>query len=141
MIRQTSIDAYLDAIDRGVVSQRRFEVLVAVCTFSNEKTGITANETWEKISNSTGKKLRHDSNTRARFTELREMGLLKELGTRKCNITGVKCIAWYPTFSTNVEKITKKNKIDLLLQKERERCALIAEKWSSFAAQEIRSLN
>jgi hypothetical protein len=38
--------------------------------------------------------MRYDSNTRARFTEGRDLGLIREVGERACRVTGQTCITW-----------------------------------------------
>lgn len=37
---------------------------------------------------------------RGRFTELKARGLIREAGTRKCTVTGRRCITWEATGST-----------------------------------------
>jgi hypothetical protein len=55
---------------------------------------MTANECFEILQSWKGPRFRYESNTCARFTELRDMGLLVELGTRQCQITGQEVILW-----------------------------------------------
>lgn len=106
MTRETSIEAYYKLINGGSISKKRWQIFDTLVRYS-PKEGLTANETWEVFTLRNNTTLRHDSNTRARFTELREMGLIKENSTKPCSITGANCIAWIPTWSTHVKKIKK----------------------------------
>jgi hypothetical protein len=88
--RETSIEAFYDAIDRGTILTRRMQVYAALREIPNS----TASETFTYISENRGQHLRYDSNTATRFSELRNLGLIRETGTRLCRITGRKCITW-----------------------------------------------
>lgn len=89
MARATSAQAYDHLVESGRLAARHAEVYATVY----EHGPLTANEAWEIIRSKRGG-LRYDSNTRARFTELRDMGLLQECGTRACTITGRACLVW-----------------------------------------------
>jgi len=78
-------------VDSGVIQTRRQMIWTALQTL-----GIaTANEVFEylKEQRQIGM-IRYDSNTRARMTELRDLGLIQEMGTRPCRITKQVCITW-----------------------------------------------
>jgi hypothetical protein len=111
--RQTSINCYNQIKAKGLISKRRFEVYQAIynsapCTSSEAMIG--------KL-NSTNVL----SQSRARFTELRELGVIYEKGIKKCSVTGRNVIEWDLTDrlpiiikkSTN----TKKNELQILKEK------------------------
>ena len=83
MIRQTSIDCYNEIKNNGLLSKRRLEVYEAI--FKNAP--CTTNEALKDIySGSHG--------VGSRTTELRELGVIYEKQTRKCNVTGRVVIEW-----------------------------------------------
>lgn len=116
MTRQTSIDAYHEIKLKGLLSVRRFQIYDVLHRFG----ALTANEVFEILKKETdpsGKQFRFDSNTRARFTELRELGVVKELGTQKCSVTGRECILWDVTGNLPAEtpsRITNQQKVAYL---------------------------
>ena len=89
MTRSTSIEAYHTIRDNGMLSRRRFEVYETLFHYGP----MTANETFVQIARQRPG-MRFDSNTHARFTELRDMGVAAELGARPCSITGMNAILW-----------------------------------------------
>jgi hypothetical protein len=88
--RETSVRAFYDAIAAGVITTRRDQVFAGLAELGS----ATANETFEHVKTQRREDLRYDSNTRARFTELRDLGLIREVGARPCRITGKTCITW-----------------------------------------------
>ena len=90
MTRETSMAAYETARASGLVGLRQLQVLRIVALHGP----MTANEAFNVLSAELGKEFRFDSNTRARFTELRDLNLLQEDGRRQCTITGRACISW-----------------------------------------------
>jgi hypothetical protein len=88
--RPTQVEAFYRGIERGTFKSRRAQVYVGL-----RDLGIsTANEVFEYLKESRHFKLRYDSNTRARLTELRDLGYIREVGKRACRITGQMCITW-----------------------------------------------
>jgi hypothetical protein len=89
--RETSIRAFYAAIDAGVIETRRAQVYVGL-----EALGVaTYNEVYEHLKQMGQMRgLRYDSNTHARVTELRDLGLIREVGERPCRVTGQTCITW-----------------------------------------------
>lgn len=83
MTRQTTIDCYNQIKAEGLLSKRRMEVYEAI--FKNAP--CTTNEALKDIySGSHG--------VGSRTTELRELGVIYERRTRKCNVTGRVVIEW-----------------------------------------------
>ena len=81
-VRRTSIETYYAIRDQGLLSRMRF--LVYQCLFHHGP--LTAQETF--------KRLRLESNQSGRFTEMRDIGVIEELGERKCAVTGRNVIVW-----------------------------------------------
>lgn len=87
-IRTTSIEVYKFLEQNGTLSEKRWEVYATV--YNNGP--MTSAEAFSKINE--GKSIKSLTQSRARFTELRGMGLLKETGERVCKITGHNVIEW-----------------------------------------------
>lgn len=87
-IRTTSIEVYKFLEENGTLSAKRWEVYATV--YNNGP--MTSAEAFAKINE--GKSIKSLTQSRARFTELRGMGLLKETGERECTITGHTVIEW-----------------------------------------------
>jgi hypothetical protein len=88
--RDTSVQAFYNAVEAGIIRTRREQAYAALRAI-----GIaTANEVFEYLKEQRHLGLRYDSNTRARFTELRDMGVIREVGSRPCRITQQTCITW-----------------------------------------------
>ena len=106
-IRQTSINCFNQIKEEGLLSKRRLEVYEALlstapCTSSEAITN--AKTTFGVFGVS------------SRFTELRDLGVIYEVRTRECTVTGRNVIEWDLTdrLPVNVKKFnkTKKHKID-----------------------------
>jgi hypothetical protein len=102
--RQTSIDCYNKIKEEGLLSKMRLKVYEAIlnnapCTSGEAFATMTTKE--NQISQS-----------RARFTELRELGVIYEVRNRKCTITGMNVIEWDLTdrLPVNIKKSTKTKK-------------------------------
>jgi len=88
MVRTTSIEVYKQLEASGELSAKRWEVYATVYNHGP----MTSAEAFAKLN--AGKNLKSLTQSRARFTELRGMQLLKEVGERECKITGYKVILW-----------------------------------------------
>jgi hypothetical protein len=106
-IRQTSIDCYYEIKSEGLLTKRRLEVYEAI--FKNAP--CTSSEAMLNNLNSSNVL----SQSRARFTELRELGVIYEKGIKKCSVTGRNVIEWDLTDRLPIEIKTsgnsKKNRI------------------------------
>ena len=85
--RQTSIDCYNEIKSEGLLSRRRMQVYEAIYNSAP----CTSAEAMTNILKMNGDVL---SQSRARFTELREQGVIYERGIRECKLTGRKAIEW-----------------------------------------------
>ena len=98
-MRQTSIDCYNQIKAEGLLSKMRLKVLGAIlntapCTSAEALAKITTKDNVL-------------TQSRARFTELRELGVIRELGVRKCKVTGRNVIEWDLTDNLPSGKIAK----------------------------------
>jgi hypothetical protein len=76
------------------------------------------------------------SQLRARFTELRELGVLNEVGERLCKVSGRMCIVWDVTDALPISDLPKKKKLPTKAQ-----CAVASlelRKLQKFAAKHNR---
>lgn len=106
MARQTSIDCYHAIKEGGLLSNMRMRVYEAILYSAP----CTSAEAMKGILNS-GNVL---SQSRARFTELRDMGVICEKGIKKCSVTGRNAIVWDLTDNLPKEqpkKLTIKQKL------------------------------
>ena len=113
--RQTSIDCYNQIKANGLLSKRRFEVYEALLSSAP----CTSSEAIRNAKTTFGV-----FGVSSRFTELRDLGVIYEVRTRECTVTGRNVIEWDLTdrLPINVKKSnkTKKNKIDDALNSLRE---------------------
>ena len=106
--RQTSIDCFNEIKANGLLSKTRLQVYLAILKNAPCSSG-------EAFATMTTKE-NQISQSRARFTELRRLGVIYEKGIRKCRVTGRNVIEWDLTdrlpinFKKNYK--TKKQKID-----------------------------
>lgn len=110
-VRETSIEAYQKILKEGLLSPRRWEIYATVFNHGP----MTSAEAFMKLSNNNNTKVLTQS--RARFTELREMGLLQELETVICSITKNRVIQWDVTSNLPTKIIkpeTKTEKIEAI---------------------------
>ena len=111
--RQTSIDCYNQIKAEGLLSKLRLEVLEAIL----HSAPCTSAEAMQGRLNSTNVL----SQSRARFTELRDLGVIYEKGIRKCSVTGRKAIEWdltdnLPNNTKPPKRLTNKQKKNELLK-------------------------
>ena len=99
--RQTSIDCYNQIKEEGLLSNMRFRVYEAIL----RKAPCTSAEALSTILS----KNSAITSSRARFTELRELGVIYEVQNRKCTITSRTSIEWDLTDRLPV-KIKRTNK-------------------------------
>ncbi len=114
--RQTSIDCYNKIKQEGLLSNMRFKVYEAIL----RKAPCTSGEAFAIMTT----KENQISQSRARFTELRDLGVISEKGEKKCSITGRNVIEWdltdrLPVNLKNTNK-TKKHRSDEALNSLRE---------------------
>lgn len=87
-MRRTSIDAYNKIKENGLLSRRRLEVY-EVLFYNGPLTSGEAFQLLNKLS-----PIRNLTQSRARFTELCQMGVIYEVRTRVCRVTGMNVIEW-----------------------------------------------
>jgi hypothetical protein len=115
-IRQTSIDCYTQIKQEGLLSKKRLEVYRAIL----KKAPCSSGEAFATMTT----KENQISQSRARFTGLRDLGVIYEKGEKKCSITGRNVIEWDLTdrLPANIKKpkTTKQHRIDNALNSLRE---------------------
>jgi hypothetical protein len=108
MARQTSIDCYNQIKNEGLLTKRRLEVYELIY----QHAPCTSSEAMQNSLNSKN----IFSQARARFTELRELGVIYEKGEKKCSVTGRICIEWDLTdnlpVKNNESNNTKKDRVN-----------------------------
>lgn len=87
-VRQTSREAYAKLVQLRVLPQRRREVYSLIYAHGPGTSAELFSFTMAE------KSMNVITQSRARFTELRNAGLIRELGTVKCRITGHQAILW-----------------------------------------------
>jgi len=109
--RQTSIDCYNQIKSEGLLSKRRWEIYDIVFNHGP----MTSNETFDYSSLKGVDGYRHNAN--ARMTELRDVGVVQELGTTTCSKTNRTVILWDVTSNLPVKAIkpTKKHRTELTI--------------------------
>ena len=103
-VRETSIETFHDITENGLLSKRRMEVYTVV--FYNQP--IIGSEVSRIVKSRFGEWSQSET-IRNRLTELRDMGVVKELGTAIDSRNGRKVIQWGTTGNLP-EKVTVKKK-------------------------------
>lgn len=85
--RLTSVEAYHEIENNGLLSRRRWQVYKALYSHGP----CTANELYQYLPPS---KSANAGNITTRLGELRDMNCVDEVGTRVCSVTGKNCIVW-----------------------------------------------
>lgn len=88
--RDTSRESYHDILESGLLGKKREVLYASIALHPN----LTANEHFKHLKNTGRLRGEFDSNTHARFTELRDMGCIQESGRRHCSTTGRLAITW-----------------------------------------------
>ena len=124
MTRQTSIEAFNKIKKKGLLKRLRWDVYKVLFDHGP----LTSNELAVRYFSP----LQYQSLS-SRFSELRDMGVIQEIGKKKDDYTKMKVILWDVTNKLPIKinkKISKKDEeIDLFIEREREECALMAESW------------
>lgn len=114
MVRQTSIQAFREIRDSGVLSRQRWRVYRTLYRCGP----ATASEVYFKMN--LGQTLQ--ASIPSRLNELHKMGCVDEITKRKCSYTGKTCIVWDvngklpipykspPTKTQIIKELRKKNR-------------------------------
>jgi transcription initiation factor IIE alpha subunit len=98
MIRKTSIETYNKIVNNGMIPKKRMEVYKALYEYGS----MTSSELFQLKGWKT--------NQSGRFTELQETGVIQEIGTRACKVTGNKAIVWCTTDNLPISRPKVKTK-------------------------------
>lgn len=107
MVRDTSIEAYKQINESGLLSKRRAEVYNYLYNYGP----ATAQQIYKSISQG-----KNPSCYLGRLSELRESGVVAEKGKVKCEWTGHRVILWDVTSSLPIKpikKITREQKLNI----------------------------
>ena len=125
MNRETSIKAYREALASGLISNRRAEILKVIA----EHGPITSMEVFKIIDDANPEKLvKVGRYNRGRFSELRDMGVIAEVGVRKDKITGFEVTVYDMTGRLPV-KLEKTSKLSRSAKEAVERLVRHMSKW------------
>lgn len=89
-VRTTSAEVYRRIEAEGLLSERRWQVYSTLY----EHGPLTASELWRKVERRFGLDYLINHNVNPRLAELRELGVVAEVGQRECSITGNRAIVW-----------------------------------------------
>lgn len=131
--RTTSIEVYKFLEENGVLSDKRWDVYRTVYKYGP----MTSAEAFAKMTQGTA--VKSITQSRARFTELREMGLFKEVGEKICTITGHKVILWDVTTELPTKLVvpeTKSSKVNKVVTELNELHTLSSDLFERQAIQE-----
>lgn len=99
MVRETSLEAYNKIKSEGLLSERRWQVYHVLFHYGP----LTGNEVWEYMKKEFSSMAGSQANVHPRLGELRDMGVVVELSTKICSITGQKNILWEVTTNLPVK--------------------------------------
>lgn len=108
-MRQTSIEAYRKIKEEGLLSKARLDVYKALY----ECGPATAMEIFNFMAQRRGNKVA--ANVYARLSELRSVGVVRELGTVNCSTTKMNVIQWDVTNKLPIKLDKKKHKQKCLI--------------------------
>lgn len=88
MIRKTSLEVYRQIEAEGLLARQMLETYKVVY----ECGPMTSGEAFAMLNK--GNPIKALTQSRARFTDMRRMGVLSEVGERACRVTGRNAILW-----------------------------------------------
>ena len=95
-IRRTSKQSYQRIVEGGLLSTQRMKVYVCLWEAGEPMTGTEINTT-----------LRGKSYHK-RLSELQRLGVIEEVGTRYCRVTGHECVVWDVTGNLPEDAVTSR---------------------------------
>lgn len=123
-VRETSLEAYIDLVESGTLTQIESEVLHLVQTHGP----MTAGQIWGQFYCDNGVPIRQRSSVAARCTDLMHKGVLYELDKVPCPLTGKSAFRYkYTGVRRPIKPDKKKLDLEEAILNEREECAKVAE--------------
>lgn len=101
MVRETTLECWKKINEEGLLSKRRMEIYNALYACGP----MTSNELFREMARVSE---RVNYNIVTRLGELRDMGVVIELDTRPCRVTGIEVIVWQVTNKLPIELPRKK---------------------------------
>lgn len=130
MVRQTSVEAYKTIDKLGLLSLRRWQVYHSLFVHGPLTGGEVFVKCRDEFPGQFQKML--NSNVITRLGELREMGVVKEIGEKKCSISGQNVILWDVTADLP-RKLDQKSKPKDF----RYVCLICGKSWPQFIEQKL----
>lgn len=90
MVRRTSVEAYHAIQENGLLSLRRWQVYEVLYDIGP----ATGGEVFKEMLRRHGLGIPSNSNTITRLGELRERGVVEEMGIRQCSVSGQRVLLW-----------------------------------------------
>lgn len=115
MIQKTSIQTYHYIKNSGLISEKRMKVYEILYENPQGLTGTQVSEIFKEKYPSA----KHSETIRNRITELRDMGVVLEIGTVECEFTNRKVLLWCTSNNLPIKlekKLTLKEKVDEILE-------------------------
>lgn len=106
MTRKTSLDVYHEIEANGLLSERRWNVYKTLYRIGPATAAEISNSDISSFTNPA-----KGDNSHARLSELKEMGCVDEVGTKKCDITGRDVLLFDVTESLPVKLEKRKTKL------------------------------
>lgn len=119
MIRSTSIETFHQITEEGLLTKQRLKVYRYLYLHGP----MTSGEYFFKSNN--GNPVKALTQNRARFTELREMGAIAEIGVKKCTVTGRRALLWQTTDKIPKPLPKKKTNQQIIAQLKEQRGLMI----------------
>lgn len=118
MTRQTSIEAYHQIIENGLLGKRQFQVYEILYLHGP----LTYNEVYEKIKSLNGGGWMGINSSR--LSELRNSGAIDEVGTKRDPFSGMEVILWDVTDKIPLKPEKKKSKDQVIAELREENAKL-----------------
>lgn len=108
-MRETSLKAYREAVESGLLSKQRDKVFFWMCQF----TPCTVNELIQHVGELHKPLFRTPDKINRYPSILKRMNLVKDEGKRNCKVTGKECVVWDLTHK-KIQKEVKLKKIETM---------------------------
>ena len=110
MVQKTSIETYHSIKNSGLISEKRMKVYEILYENPQGLTGTQVSEMFKEKYPSA----KHSETIRNRITELRDMGVVLEMGVVECEFTNRKVLKWCTSDNLPLKigkKLTEKEKL------------------------------
>lgn len=115
MVQKTSVETYHSIKNSGLISEKRMKVYEILYENPQGLTGTQVSEIFKEKYPSA----KHSETIRNRITELRDMGVVLDMGVVECEFTNRKVLKWCTSDNLPLKigkKSTLKEKVDEILE-------------------------